>query len=200
MPTEPTDPVTPRRTRLTPEREGELYTAVLDILREVGYDALTMDAVAARTHASKATLYRQWRGKPELVASALRHQKPVRTSDVDTGSARGDLRALMCAADDAQMEKDAALMRGLSRAAHNNPDLLRALREMLIEPELAELDAVLRRAVDRGEIAADNPALDYVGHMMVGAFVARHLVEDRHPDSAYLSRYVDAVIIPALGL
>ncbi|RLU94650.1 TetR family transcriptional regulator [Streptomyces griseocarneus] len=200
MPTEPTDPVTPRRTRLTPEREGELYAAVLDILREVGYDALTMDAVAARTHSSKATLYRQWRGKPELVASALRHQKPVRTSDVDTGSVLGDLRALMCASDDTQMEKDAALMRGLSRAAHNNPDLLRALREMLIEPELAELDAVIRRGVGRGEIAADNPALDYVGHMMVGAFVSRHLVEDRHPDSGYLTRYVDAVMVPALGL
>ncbi len=56
------------RSRLTPEREAELYAAVLDLLREVGYDALTMDAVAARTRASKATLYRQWQGKPELVA------------------------------------------------------------------------------------------------------------------------------------
>ena len=41
-----------RRTRITPEREAELYEAVLDLLREVGYDALTMDAVAARTRSS----------------------------------------------------------------------------------------------------------------------------------------------------
>ncbi|MGW1077903.1 TetR/AcrR family transcriptional regulator [Streptomyces sp. NPDC002537] len=200
MPADPPEPTAPRRTRLTPEREGELYAAVLEILREVGYDALTMDAVAARTRSSKATLYRQWRGKPELVASALRHQKPVKTSDVDTGSVRGDLQALVCAADDAQMEKDAALMRGLGRAIHTNPDLLRALREMLIEPELAGLDAVMRRGVDRGEIAADNPALDYVGHMMVGAFVTRQLIEDRTADAAYLSHYIDAVMVPALGL
>ncbi len=52
------------RSRLTPERESELYAAVLDLLREVGYDALTMDAVAARTHSSKATLYRQWGASP----------------------------------------------------------------------------------------------------------------------------------------
>src|ERR1700743_1536379 len=74
------------RTRLSPEREGELYTAVLDLLREVGYDALTMDAVATRTRSSKATLYRQWGSKPELVVRALRHNKPSRLAEIDTGS------------------------------------------------------------------------------------------------------------------
>ncbi|GAA0339539.1 TetR/AcrR family transcriptional regulator [Streptomyces olivoreticuli] len=200
MPKDPPEPTLPRRTRLTPEREGELYGAVLEILREVGYDALTMDAVAARTHSSKATLYRQWKGKPELVASALRHQKPVKISSIDTGTVRGDLQAMLCAADDAQMEKDAALMRGLGHAIHTNPDLRRALRELLIEPELQGLDAVMRRGVERGELDADNPALDYVGHMMVGAFVTRHLIEDRTADSAYLARYINAVMVPALGL
>ncbi|MEU3755036.1 TetR/AcrR family transcriptional regulator [Streptomyces olivoreticuli] len=200
MPKDPPEPTLPRRTRLTPEREGELYGAVLEILREVGYDALTMDAVAARTHSSKATLYRQWKGKPELVASALRHQKPVKISSIDTGTVRGDLQAMLCAADDAQMEKDAALMRGLGHAIHTNPDLRRALRELLIEPELQGLHAVMRRGVERGELDADNPALDYVGHMMVGAFVTRHLIEDRTADSAYLARYINAVMVPALGL
>ncbi|MBB4894731.1 AcrR family transcriptional regulator [Streptomyces olivoverticillatus] len=199
MPAEPPKP-TARRTRLTPEREAELYEAVLEILREVGYDALTMDAVAARTHSSKATLYRQWKGKPELVASALRHNKPLSLADIDTGTVRGDLQAMVCRSDKDRMEKDAALMRGLQRAIHSNPDLHRALRELLIEPELAGLDAVFRRAVARGEVAADTPALDFVGHMMLGAFVSRPLVEDRPADAEYLTRYIDAVIVPALGL
>ncbi|MGW0550675.1 TetR/AcrR family transcriptional regulator [Streptomyces altiplanensis] len=188
------------RTRLTAEREGELYGAVLDLLREVGYDALTMDAVASRTRSSKATLYRQWGSKPELVARALRHCKPVSTADVDTGTLRGDFHALVRRSDDCQLEKDSALMRGLAQAVHQNPDLHQALRELLVAPELTGLDGLLRRAVDRGEIPAGTPALRYVPHMLLGAFVARELIEDRSPDRAFLADYVDAVVLPALGV
>ncbi|GHF10213.1 TetR family transcriptional regulator [Streptomyces morookaense] len=199
MPTDTPKPAV-RRTRLTPEREAELYEAVLALLREVGYDALTMDAVAARTRASKATLYRQWKGKPELVASALRHNKPMSLADIDTGTVRGDLQSMVCSADQDRMDKDAALMRGLQHAIHRDPDLKQALREVLIQPEMDALDAMFRRAVDRGEIEAGNPALPFVGHMVLGGFIARPLIEDRTADSEYLSRYIDAVILPALGL
>ncbi|MEU5579752.1 TetR/AcrR family transcriptional regulator [Streptomyces huasconensis] len=195
-----TEAAAARRSRITPEREAELYEAVLDLLREVGYDALTMDAVAARTRSSKATLYRQWGSKPELVAKALRHNKPASLSDIDTGSLRGDLHEMVARSDDCQMERDAALMRGLSHAVHDNPELHQALRNLLIEPELTGLNALLRRAVERGEVAADNPALEYVVHMMIGGFVARDLIEDRPVDRAFLASYVDAVILPALGV
>ncbi|MFF2960460.1 TetR/AcrR family transcriptional regulator [Streptomyces sp. NPDC057963] len=188
------------RTRLTPERESELYAAVLDLLREVGYDALTMDAVAARTHSSKATLYRQWGSKPELVVTALRHNKPVSLAEIDTGSLRGDFHAALSRSDDCQMEKNSALMRGLTHAVHTNPDLLQALRELLIEPEVTGLDTLLRRAVDRGELRPDHPALKYVPHMLIGAFAARQLVEDRAVDQAFLTDYVDSVMLPALGV
>ncbi len=188
------------RSRLTPEREAELYEAVLDLLREVGYDALTMDAVATRTRSSKATLYRQWRSKPELVARALRHNKPPGVGDIDTGTLRGDFHAMLMRTDDCQMEKDSALMRGLAQAIHGNPDLHQALRELLIEPEITGLDTLLRRAVERGEVGADNPALHFVPHMLVGAFVARQLIEDRVPDQEFLTQYMDAVLFPALGV
>ncbi|MFE0131245.1 TetR/AcrR family transcriptional regulator [Streptomyces sp. NPDC059037] len=191
---------TARRSRITPEREAELYAAVLDLLREVGYEALTMDAIAARTRSSKATLYRQWGSKPELIARALRHNKPVSIEDIDTGSLRGDFHATMARSDDCQMERDAALMRGLFHAVHDNPELHQAMRQLLIEPEITGLNTMLRRAVDRGEVDADNPALDYVIHMLVGGFVARDLIEDRTVDRAFLASYVDAVILPALGV
>jgi len=191
---------TARRSRITPEREAELYTAVLDLLREVGYDALTMDAVAARTRSSKATLYRQWGGKAELVVKALRHQKPVQLADVDTGSLRGDFHELVRCQDDCRMERDSALMRGLAMAVHANPDLLKAFRELLIEPEVEELRRMLQRAVERGEVRAGNPAFDYVVHMLMGAFAARTLIDELPPTQEFLRSYIDAVVLPALGV
>jgi AcrR family transcriptional regulator len=189
-----------RRSRITPEREAELYTAVLDLLREVGYDALTMDAVAARTRSSKATLYRQWGGKPELVAKAIRHNKPGNIADIDTGSLRGDLHALTSREDDRTMQQNAALMRGLFMAVHANPDLLQAFKELLVEPEMEEFHRVVRRAVDRGEVRADCPALDYLMHMLTGAFVTRTLIDDQPPTRQFLISYIDAVVLPALGV
>ncbi|MFJ4472802.1 TetR/AcrR family transcriptional regulator [Streptomyces sp. NPDC089424] len=191
---------TTRRSRITPEREAELYAAVLDLLREVGYDALTMDAVAARTKSSKATLYRQWGGKAELVAKAIRYNKPGGIADVDTGTLRGDFHALLEHEDDCTMEQNAALMRGLAMAAHTNPDLLKAFRELLVEPETQEFRRMVQRAIDRGEVRADNPALEYVVHMMLGAFATRALIEDLPPTRDFLTSYIDAVVLPALGV
>ncbi|MET9482244.1 TetR/AcrR family transcriptional regulator [Streptomyces sp. NPDC006638] len=187
-------------TRLTPQRETELYGTVLDLLREVGYDALTMDAIATCARSSKATLYRQWGSKPVLVARALRHTKPDPAHEVDTGSLRGDFHAMTALTDETQMERDSALMRGLFHAVHDNPDLRDALRDVVVEPETSGLKTLLRRAVDRGEIAADHPALPFVLHMLVGAFVARQLIEDRSVDRAFLVAYLDAVVLPALGV
>ena len=189
-----------RRSRITPEREAELYEAVLDLLREVGYDALTMDAVAARTKSSKATLYRQWGGKPELVVKAMRSQKPGGTGDVDTGSLRGDLITLVSREDDCTMERNSDLMRALAMAVHGNPDLMQAFRELLVEPEMGEFKKVMQRSVDRGEVRADCPALDYIVHMLVGAFATRTMIDQLPPTQAFLTSYIDAVVLPALGV
>jgi AcrR family transcriptional regulator len=197
-----TEVATARSSRITPEREAELYGATLDLLREVGYAALTMDAVAARTKSSKATLYRQWGGKAELVVRAMRHMKPggLALLGIDTGSLAGDMYALLLREDDCAMEQNSALMRALGMAVHANPDLLKAFRELLIEPEMAEFRKVIQRAMDRGEVRADNPAAGYVLHMMIGAFAARTVIDELPPTQAYLRDYVDAVVLPALGV
>ncbi|TQE35879.1 TetR/AcrR family transcriptional regulator [Streptomyces ipomoeae] len=189
-----------RRSRISPERESELYAAVLELLRKVGYESLTMDAIAVRTRCSKATLYRQWTGKPELVAQALRHEKPATLDGIDTGTLRGDLDALVARIDDRQVEKDTALMRALFHAVHAHPELLQALRDVLIDPELTGFNALLSRAVERGEIAADRPAAAYVSPMLIGALVTQPLLENKPADVVFLRHYIDAVIVPALGL
>ena len=187
---------TARRSRLSAERETELYQAVIDLVREVGYDAMTMDAVAARSHASKATLYRQWQGKPQLVAAAMRHTAFV-TLDTDTGSLRGDLHEVARQVGSGA-EKETVFLSAIGHAAHQHEDLAAALREMLIDPEREVLNALLQRAVDRGEVRPDAAAREFFVHMLFGALPARKILEERFADPEYLIRYIDAVVLPAL--
>ena len=88
------------RPRVEGVREAEILEAALEVLAEVGYDRFTMDAVALRAKASKATLYRRWNGKVQLVIDALHHDHQqhhyTEQGPVDTGSLRGDLIAAFC--------------------------------------------------------------------------------------------------------
>src|ERR1044072_1558059 len=89
-----------RRSKITPEREQEFFDAVLEQIRECGYDSVTMEGIAASTRCSKSTLYRQWKTKPQFVAAALRANRKVRFAGIDTGSLAEDLRRAARAAGD----------------------------------------------------------------------------------------------------
>lgn len=188
-----------RRGKLTAEREAELYEAVISLLREGGYDSVTMEGVAARTKCGKATLYRQWGTKPRLVTAALDKARCAVFTDIDTGSLVGDLReAARVAA--SRRERDAELMEAVSQAYIQHPDLRAALRETVIAPEVAALDAMLGRAVERGELAADNPAIGFVAPCFLGMLRIERIFEDRFADAATMRVFVDAVLLPALGV
>ena len=79
--------------RLDPARETAILDAVLALLTEVGHDRMSIDEVARRARASKATIYRRWSGKAAMVA-ALMHRMALDYPPLpDTGSLRGDLVA-----------------------------------------------------------------------------------------------------------
>ncbi len=195
----PSDPPAPsvRRPRMTPDRELELLTTALEVLREVGYEALTMDAVAARGHCSKATLYRQWQNKQQLVAAALYATRPVDASVIDTGTLRGDL-VIFVSTFAAQAARDTPLIAGLAHASLVDRDLAQALRETLIEPEHGHLTAFVNRAVDRGELTALPAATAFVPQVILAALISRPLIEGDFADADYLVRLVDSVVLPAL--
>ncbi|MFF1258482.1 MULTISPECIES: TetR/AcrR family transcriptional regulator [unclassified Streptomyces] len=194
-----TSVTTSRRSKITPEREREFYDAVLDQLRENGYEALTMEGVAAQACCSKSTLYRQWKTKPQLVAAALRAGRCVKFASVDTGTLTGDLRSAARAAAQ-QAGRDTQLVQALGHAVLSDEELQGALREALVEPELAALGEMIDRAVARGEIAADHPALEFLAAQLLGVQRIRPVLEGRYADADYLTRFVDAVVLPALGL
>src|SRR5690606_13288036 len=156
------------------EREQEFFDAVLDQIREHGYDAVTMEGVAASTRCSKSTLYRQWGTKPRFVAAALRSSPRARFAGIDTGSLAADLRAAA------------------------RPAGARALREALVDPEIASLEEILRRGVERGEVAAGHPALPHVPAQIFGVLRARPVLEGRNADPEYVLAFVEAAVLPLL--
>ncbi|GGS33224.1 TetR/AcrR family transcriptional regulator C-terminal ligand-binding domain-containing protein [Streptomyces griseoviridis] len=190
---------TSRRSKLTPEREQEFLDAVLDRVRECGYEAVTMEGIAASTRCSKSTLYRQWKTKPQFVAAALRSRRQVRLAGIDTGSLAEDLRLAARAAGD-WSGKDSRLLQALGHAVVEDPELKRALREALVDPEIAALREILRRGVERGEVPAGHPALEFVPVQMFGVQRIRPVMEGEYADGDYLVRFVEAVVLPALGL
>ncbi|MFJ3230596.1 TetR/AcrR family transcriptional regulator C-terminal ligand-binding domain-containing protein [Streptomyces sp. NPDC086787] len=188
-----------RRSKITPEREREFFDAVLEQIRECGYESLTMEGVASSTRCSKSTLYRQWKTKPQFVAAALRANRKVRFSGIDTGSLREDLRQAARAAGD-WSDKDTRLFQALGHAVTQDLELQQALRETLVDPEIAALREILRRGAERGEVRPDNPALEYVPAMIFGVVRARPVLTGQYADSDYLLRFVEAAVLPALGL
>lgn len=191
-------PVVPvRRPRMTAARQAELLGIVIDLIEEVGYDALTMDAVAARGRCSKATLYRQWPGKLHLVVAALHAISPDTNDDVDTGALRSDLLALFRHRLP-QAEQESGRFIALGHVIQTNADLAEAVRTTLVEPDIALILRFVDRAVARGELAHRPAAADFLPDLMFAALVVRPLFDGFVPDAAYLTRYVDTVLLPAL--
>ncbi|MFJ7017137.1 TetR/AcrR family transcriptional regulator C-terminal ligand-binding domain-containing protein [Streptomyces sp. NPDC101117] len=188
-----------RRSKLTREREQEFFDAVLDQIRACGYDSVTMEGVAASTRCSKATLYRQWRTKPQFVAAALRASRRTRFDGIDTGTLADDLREAARVAG-AWSAKDTRLLQALGHAVTQDPELRTALREALIDPEIDALKQILRRGVERGEVPADHPALDYIPAQIFGVLRARPVLEGKDADPEYIVRFVEAAVLPTLGL
>ena len=189
-----------RRTRITPLRAAQVHEAVLALLREVGYEALTMEAVAARVRAGKATLYRQWGSKPQLVVAALGQREPLRITEIDTGSLPGDLYEVIDRVGDEALSRGPTLHLGVGSAILGNPELRRSLRQSMLEPALADLATLLRRAVRRGEVPADCPALDLVPGLLLSIVLARPLLGEEPLTVAEMRRHLDALVFPALGL
>ena len=188
-----------RRSKITPEREREFFDAVLEQIRECGYEAVTMEGVASTTRCSKSTLYRQWKTKPQFVVAALRSRRRAKFDGIDTGSLAEDLRQAARAAGD-WSGKDTRLLQALGPAVTADHELAQALREALVYPEIAALQEMLARGVARGEVREGHPALEYIPAMMFGVLRIRPVLCGQYADGNYLTGFVEATVLPALGL
>jgi AcrR family transcriptional regulator len=179
------------------DRHEAICDAVFELLSEVGYDRMSMDAVASRARASKATIYRAWPNKPDLVTEALVHRFGGAPEIPDTGSLRDDLIALMTGACSVACSPEGSVVTGLMSAASRSPDLSRTMRKLLYEMKHPVHRAILDAAVARGEVPAGTSAdlLHEVLHSMVltKLFWDRTLIDDE-----FVIHVVDDVLIPVL--
>ncbi|GAA2814253.1 TetR/AcrR family transcriptional regulator [Saccharopolyspora taberi] len=188
--------------RKLPRRRGEalnaaIFQAVLDELTEVGYAKLTMERVAERSRTGKASLYRRWASRMELVLEAVYHALPDPDSPPETGSLRGDLLAMLRANAEILAGPAGEALRGLLGDALSDRSRTAELREHSHHSGLRAMQEITRRAVERGEIDADavTPRRLEVGLAMVREQFLFQGVPI--PDDA-LVEIVDEVVVPLL--
>jgi AcrR family transcriptional regulator len=140
--------------------------ATLELVAEHGVNGLTTNAVAERAGISKATIYRRWRSKQELLVDAV----AALVSDIglpDTGTTYGDLLELMHNAVRVYSGSlEAGVMPSLVDAMSRDGELAGAVRTTFLTRRRAALRAVLERGVQRGDLRADldvELALDVLG-------------------------------------
>jgi AcrR family transcriptional regulator len=178
--------------------EQAIHAAVLTELAEVGYANLALDRVAQRARIGRASLYRRWSAKSDLVADAVAHALPPLDAPPDTGDVRQDLLACF-----EQMHR---MLDGLGRLAfqalaaelHHPGDnaLIALLRERVLEPRLQVVLDVLLRAAGRGQIRAEAavPILARTGP----ALMLQHLVLfGAPPPRSQIEDIIDRVVLPA---
>jgi AcrR family transcriptional regulator len=190
------EPEAGRSRRLEGERQQAILRATYELLGETGYQGLRVDAVAARAQASKATLYRHWPTKAELVGDAVRYCKAVEEALPDTGSLRGDLVAWFDEIAETLSGEEGAVLAGLFVALHTEPELAGQLRS-LRDSKIPHAAAVLDRAVERGELrpGADAALIDEIVPPLL--FMRRFALGESI-DHAYVEHVVDDIILPLL--
>lgn len=186
-----------RRPRLDAAREAQIYEATASLLAQHGYDKLTFDQVAGATRSSKATLYRRWSGKDELVLDALANASCFAGPDApDTGSLRSDLLAIGCAPGGLSDGAPISIIAAIVPAMQRDPALFNRFRDRLIAPKVATARGLLERAQSRGEIGVDAD-LDLIAQILPAICIHHSVVLGLEVTPQLIEQIVDSIVMPA---
>ncbi|GAA4680520.1 TetR/AcrR family transcriptional regulator [Frondihabitans cladoniiphilus] len=188
--------------RRDPERDAAIVQATLDVLAETGYEGMTVDMVASRAKAGKATLYRRWPSKAHLVVGAIASltETNVTLSDVpDSGSFTADLATMKKASGHSNIGLKMQILAGLTPSLASDPELAAIIREQLIAPRTTLMRGLLLRAVERGEIAPDRD-LDALALIVPSMMFYRCAVLGQPVTLESHQSLIDEILLPAVGL
>lgn len=180
-------------------RDALILEATLDVLAENGYEGTTIDAVAERAKAARATVYRRWPAKADLVLDAIKRMGPDAAGPgqlPDTGSLRDDCLALTRPETSEEARRRVRVISGLQAAAGRDPRIAAALNDAGMAPWIEANRILIQRAVDRGEYPpAHVDALAQVLPLMCTCRVAvQHLPITRE----YAIALIDGVLLAAM--
>lgn len=191
-----------QRFALKSRRRGEqleqaIYAAVLDELGRCGYAGLTMEGVATAARTGKATLYRRWQDKDELIIEALRDALPAADCSTDTGNVRDDLIAVLRhIVDLLNSPSGCAIQLVLSGAGRDN-HFIRLVHDRVIGPRKTAMEAAIERGIQRGEVRPDA-VTQLVLEIGPAAVIHRFLTRGSPLPEGFLDDVVDQVILPLL--
>jgi AcrR family transcriptional regulator len=185
--------------------EQAILDAALDAFAELGAEGLSCERVAARAGVGKATIYRRWPGKEDLLIAALAALKsplPVPRGE----SVRDDLIAMLTVivrdSDDPRYARQFAMLHG---EGERYPRLLARYKETVVEPRRETVRQVIRHGVETGEFRGDTD-IEVAMLILMGAVMARgkHDYGEAAPDFArqvvdQLMRGIGASASPASG-
>jgi AcrR family transcriptional regulator len=177
-------------------REAELLAVTLELLQEHGYDRLSLEAVATTARASKATLYRRWPTKAELVLAAFIEGTRQVAVDPDTGTLRGDLLQL-AEQIRAHVSTHVGTIRAVLVETSRSGELYAQMQEQFLDQRKALMSEILARAVDRGEIKASAITED-LWDVLPGYLIYRSVLTGQAPSRRTNEHFVDNVLIPSL--
>jgi AcrR family transcriptional regulator len=178
-------------------RDEALRKAALEVMAEVGYRALTMDAVAAKARAGKATIYRRWESKLDLVIDTVNQLVHQEIPEPDTGSLTGDLREFLSAFAAFLSGPTGKAAQALVGELPHEPELATAFRETFLVAQRDVLRGIIDRGTARGEVRLDAPRGMAVE--LAGAALTYRLMLTGDPlDDTFVDRLVDQVLLPLL--
>ncbi len=174
-----------------------IHEAAITLIAELGYDRVSMEAIAAKAGASKATLYRRWPSKAELVVDAMQCRMQGKEVLPDTGDVRQDLLTGLRRMTKDMATRDVALAVGLMNAMRNDEHLARVIREQMFDVKHSATQAWISRAIERGQLppTADAELFQEVAPAMV---FMRLMMTGQPVDETFLLRIVDDVLLPLL--
>lgn len=185
-----------------PALDRDIIRAALSQLAAVGYEGLSIEAVARQAGAAKTSVYRRWPDKDALVLDAVRaflaESMPVDESGRDV-SLREDLLARARQLSAVLTPERVGVLAGLLLATRTKPALAALLRRTLVDGEVAAMSAILGRAARRGELATANARPSRLTlHVLPAVFFTRLFVLGQPLDEPFVTRAVDDLVLPLL--